>query len=237
MARIRTIKPEFWTDDKIVGLSPMARLFFIGMWNFADDHGGIERSALQLKMKIFPGDVVDVEPLIQELLRTGLIVEYEADGALYLNIRNFLRHQRINRPSTPRIPSFMEGVQRKPPEDSRRDHGGLNEGSRPEGKGSGSGSGRDLEWRGSLTSRKGEDRRGEPVPDKSTPSTATALVKLKPGNGTAAEKKTPTGEEQLIELIADELRSGKLTPAKAKEQLRALALTKAEIEAFFEVES
>jgi len=114
VARIRTIKPDFWTDDKIVGLSPMARLFFIGMWNFADDHGGIERSPRQLKMKIFPGDDVDVEPLVQELLRAGIIVEYEVNDALYLNIVNFLRHQRINRPSTPRIPSFKEGVQRNP---------------------------------------------------------------------------------------------------------------------------
>jgi hypothetical protein len=31
MARIRTIKPEFWTDEKIVELSPFSRLLFIGL--------------------------------------------------------------------------------------------------------------------------------------------------------------------------------------------------------------
>lgn len=30
MARIRTIKPDFWTDEKLVKLSMEARLFFIG---------------------------------------------------------------------------------------------------------------------------------------------------------------------------------------------------------------
>jgi hypothetical protein len=35
MARIRTTKPEFWTDGKVVGMSPFARLLFLGSWNFA----------------------------------------------------------------------------------------------------------------------------------------------------------------------------------------------------------
>ena len=39
MARIRTIKPEFWTDEKVVTLPFEARLLFIGMWNFCDDEG------------------------------------------------------------------------------------------------------------------------------------------------------------------------------------------------------
>lgn len=30
MARIRSIKPEFWTDPEVVGMPMEARLFFIG---------------------------------------------------------------------------------------------------------------------------------------------------------------------------------------------------------------
>jgi hypothetical protein len=44
MARIRTIKPEFWTDEKVVECSFEARLMFIGMFNFADDKGNLVRS-------------------------------------------------------------------------------------------------------------------------------------------------------------------------------------------------
>jgi len=39
MARIRTIKPEFWVSEQVGECSPNARLLFIGMWNFCDDRG------------------------------------------------------------------------------------------------------------------------------------------------------------------------------------------------------
>ena len=32
MARIRTVKPEFWTDEKVVECSIPARLLFIGLF-------------------------------------------------------------------------------------------------------------------------------------------------------------------------------------------------------------
>ncbi len=39
MARIRSIKTEFWTAEQVMECSPIARLLFIGMWNFCDDGG------------------------------------------------------------------------------------------------------------------------------------------------------------------------------------------------------
>lgn len=39
MARIRSIKPEFWTDGSNLILSDSCALFFIGLWNFCDDEG------------------------------------------------------------------------------------------------------------------------------------------------------------------------------------------------------
>ncbi|MFK1876092.1 hypothetical protein ACIXGC_19415 [Bacteroides fragilis] len=56
MARIRTIKPEFWEDEKIGKLPIPCRLFFIGCWNFADDFGVIKGNAALLKSQIFPYD-------------------------------------------------------------------------------------------------------------------------------------------------------------------------------------
>ena len=41
MARIRTIKLEFWEDEKLAKLPVHARLLFIGTWNFADDNGAL----------------------------------------------------------------------------------------------------------------------------------------------------------------------------------------------------
>jgi len=104
MARIRTIKPEFFTDDTVGELSPTARLLFIGTWVFADDHGTLDRSAKQLKAQVFPYDGVDCEPLILELIAAGLLVEYDGDGRTFLHIAGFSDHQRIDKPSKARRP-------------------------------------------------------------------------------------------------------------------------------------
>lgn len=110
MARIRTIKPEFWTDDKLTECSLSARLLFIGTWNFADDAGNLDRSAKQIKARVFPVDNIDCEPLIQELITHGLLIEYACDGKNYLHIQGFVKHQVINRPSAPHCPAFDQSL-------------------------------------------------------------------------------------------------------------------------------
>lgn len=106
MARLRTVKPEFWTDERVGEVSVTARLLFIATWNFADDHGGIDRSAKQLKAQAFPYDNIDCEPLIQELLQVGLLIEYEVDGKKYLHINGFKKHQKVEKPAKPRVPLY-----------------------------------------------------------------------------------------------------------------------------------
>lgn len=113
LARIRSIKPEFWSDSAIIECSTNARLLFVGTWNFADDHGNLDRSAKQLKAQVFPADNIDCEPLIQELLARRLLVEYSVNGKDYLHIQGFRKHQRIDRPGPPRCPLY-EGSQSVP---------------------------------------------------------------------------------------------------------------------------
>jgi hypothetical protein len=108
--RIRTIKPEFWTDDKVTECSLSARLLLIGALNVADDEGNLERSAKQLKAKIFPHDHINCEPFIKELITHGLLIEYSADGGNYLHIKGFKKHQVINRASKPRCPLFDDSL-------------------------------------------------------------------------------------------------------------------------------
>ncbi|NPD62508.1 hypothetical protein HPP02_10870 [Klebsiella aerogenes] len=151
MARIRTVKPEFWTDEKVVECSIPARLLFIGLFNFANDMGCLERSPKRLKMQIFPADALDCEPLIQELITHGLLTEYSVNDVCYLQIKGFLKHQKINRPSASKIPlppEFTEAKagkeEKRAPnqgglnEDSVNPHGGLTDGKGREGKGKGS---------------------------------------------------------------------------------------------------
>jgi uncharacterized phage protein (TIGR02220 family) len=104
MARIRTVKPDFWTDEKMVELSFETRLFFIGLWNFVDDEGRIQYSPKKLKMLIFPADSVDVPRMIQELSANGRVIVYQIDGIEYLQVINFAKHQRIDKRSDSKLP-------------------------------------------------------------------------------------------------------------------------------------
>ena len=94
MAKIRGIKPDFWTDEKIVSLNISTRLFFIGIWNFCDDCGVFEWKPLELKMKIFPADNLDTKKALQELVRKKCIQKFDKDGKVYAVILNFQKHQR-----------------------------------------------------------------------------------------------------------------------------------------------
>ena len=74
MPKARLVRPEMWTDAKFVGLSPLARLLFIGMWNFACDNGHLDHNLLELKMRVLPADPCDVGELLDEVLATGMVV-------------------------------------------------------------------------------------------------------------------------------------------------------------------
>ena len=126
MSRIRTIKPDFWTDPELSECSMSARLLFIGLWNFADDYGNLEAHPLKVKAQVFPLDKIKIEPLLKELENQKFIILYSASARNYYHIRNFQKHQKINRPSNPTCPIFN---------DSLRTHGGLTEDSPLEGKG------------------------------------------------------------------------------------------------------
>lgn len=93
MARIRTIKPEFFTSDDICALSPCARLLYIGLWCEADREGRMEWKPRSFKRRYLPDDDVDIDTLCTEIVGRGLVVQY-GKGLAY--IPEFLKHQHIN---------------------------------------------------------------------------------------------------------------------------------------------
>lgn len=106
MARIRTIKPEFFTSEDIVSLTPLARLFFIALWCEADREGRLSWKTRSLKMRYLPGDDADVVALSDELIDAGLIRIYEVDGESFADIPKFKTHQIINNRE---VDSFIPG--------------------------------------------------------------------------------------------------------------------------------
>jgi hypothetical protein len=146
MARIRTIKPMFWTDESLVKLPFEYRLLFIGIWNHADDDGFIENKPLQIKLQIFPADDVDVAAGIRALVKAQCLesVTLDMDGKRrkVLRIKGWKNHQVISRPTPSRFAPAYAIYQGKRSthggltEDSRRTRGGLHrEGKGREGKG------------------------------------------------------------------------------------------------------
>lgn len=102
MARIRTIKPEFFTSEDIVSLSPLARLLYVATWCEADKEGRMAWKPMTFKLRYFPGDNCDIKALCQELVDAKLVVLY-GDGLAY--IPKFGAHQHINpRESASQLP-------------------------------------------------------------------------------------------------------------------------------------
>ena len=89
MAKIRGFKPDLWTDDDFVEVTPLARLLWMGMWNFACDNGHLQDKPKQIKMRVLPTDDANCSDLLNELTAQGLIDR--ADG--WITIPNLTAHQ------------------------------------------------------------------------------------------------------------------------------------------------
>jgi len=96
MARIRTIKPEFFTSEDIVELTPLSRLFYVSLWCESDREGRLIWKPKTFKLRYFPGDNCDIESMGKELIEAGLIEIYEINGKQYAEIPSFKSHQVIN---------------------------------------------------------------------------------------------------------------------------------------------
>ena len=98
MARIRYLKPDFFKDSKLSKIGPFARLFFQGLWCQADREGQLEDDPEKLNFEIIPYDFhagkVNAEILLRELHSSGFILRYEAAGKRYIQIKNFMKHQK-----------------------------------------------------------------------------------------------------------------------------------------------
>lgn len=109
MARIRTIKPEFWESESVGRLSFGARLLFISSLNFADDEGLIRWNEAYLSSQAFVYDDLSTEQIsewMRELETEGVIFPYKAgvNNQRLGWIVSFRKHQVINRPQPSKLP-------------------------------------------------------------------------------------------------------------------------------------
>ena len=125
MARIRTIKPEFWDTPRIDTISPWARLTFIALLNWADDYGTGTCNPRELFGFVFPHDkhltLEEFRRALDETRRVFEVTFYSLDGRRYYNILTFSKHQKVDRRSQPKHPGpYTPGVIFDTPEDEEK---------------------------------------------------------------------------------------------------------------------
>lgn len=115
MARIRTIKPDFFRHvglydaEKQAGL-PL-RVAYAGLWTAADREGRFKWEPKVLKLDCLPYDEVDFSAVLDALQERGFIVKYEVDGRHYGAIPSWLDHQHINqREAQSHLPAPADGA-------------------------------------------------------------------------------------------------------------------------------
>lgn len=118
MPRIRTIKPEFWSSPDVARASAVARLAYIGMWNWADDYGRGTLNLKELEGFIFPNDDIkelsvgtseNFRRVVKEVVDTFGIIIYEVHGRTYYAIPTWADHQRTERKAKSKYPAPEDG--------------------------------------------------------------------------------------------------------------------------------
>lgn len=135
MARIRTIKPQFWGDDQIATLSITARYLAIGLVSMADDDGRFIASVNAISGYVFPHDEFSPKQIrkwLSEIEAARFAIFYRVGRAEYGCIPNYRKHQRISKPQASPIPP--------PPAERLRNDSAPDCGTIPQGNG--------MEWNG-----------------------------------------------------------------------------------------
>jgi len=106
MARIRTLKPEFWTDEKLALMVPVTRLVFLGLVSQADDAGRLVDNVKLLDGLLFPYTDDSCAESLAELARLNRITRYRSEsGQPLIQLVNWDKHQKVKNPSQYNLPA------------------------------------------------------------------------------------------------------------------------------------
>lgn len=101
MARIRTIKPEFYRHEILqeleihhAGQYPM--LVFSALLGHCDSKGRFRWEPRQLKLDILPFINFDMQETLSLLHQSGMVMQYSVKGTFYGVIPSFNKHQRLS---------------------------------------------------------------------------------------------------------------------------------------------
>lgn len=150
MARIRTIKPEFWAHEDLSSLPESTHILAAALLNYADDEGYFNANPALVQAACSPlrEPSVSIPESLQSLQTIGYIkLGTCPKGRRYGQVVNFSTHQRVSHPSKSKVVDLPivwddsgnppESLQ-SPPESLRPEQGtGNRERNREQGCGSG----------------------------------------------------------------------------------------------------
>lgn len=105
MARIRTIKPEFFRHEVLfeaeVATKLPLRLAYAGLWTIADRDGRFRWQPRILKLDALPFDDCNFAAVLDALEAAGFLIKYEVAGEFYGFIPSWEKHQHVNQRESP----------------------------------------------------------------------------------------------------------------------------------------
>jgi hypothetical protein len=105
VARIRTIKPEFWKDQRTAKWPALSRLAYVALWNESDDEGRLRADPVYLRSTLFPYEPdLDMTEVLRPLIESKRLVIYEDEGETFGFLPKFRQHQTISNPSDSKLP-------------------------------------------------------------------------------------------------------------------------------------
>jgi hypothetical protein len=128
--RIRTVKPEWLEDELLAAASDEARVLSVGLILVADDYGNGRASIATIAAEVWryalerddganaPEILAKASRAFRELLAIGFIGTWTEGGQRYFSIRNWARHQRVDKPGKPLVPKPPTGLFTEKPTDS-----------------------------------------------------------------------------------------------------------------------
>jgi hypothetical protein len=144
VARIRTIKPEFWKHEDLSELPEATHMLAAALLNHADDEGYFNANPALVRAECSPlrEPSVSVHDSLNLLAKIGYLqLGAGTDGKRYGRIVTFDDHQRVNRPTPSKIKPLVAVWESSP-----KAHPQLSESSPPERKGrEGKGTGKGME--------------------------------------------------------------------------------------------
>lgn len=142
MMRIRTIKPEFFTDDELydaeIASALPLRLAFAGLWCACDREGRFEWRPRQLGAVILPYDAIPFENVLDALVKYGFVIKYRVGNAWFGLVPTLTKHQIINNremaSGLPVLQLAEEVIDACPTRDPRVTHASCGKGREVKGK-------------------------------------------------------------------------------------------------------